>query len=142
MLVADVDEVRAGVVAAQVGATSVDPAAALDTECDVFAPCAAARVIDRATLDGLRCRIVAGAANDILAAPELAEALASRGIVYVPDFVVNAGGVIHIHALRSGWGPDKLEGSLLAIGDRVRRILARCGPHRANTGGRRRVDGI
>jgi leucine dehydrogenase len=123
VLVADVDEVRAGVVAGQVGGTTVDPAAVLNTECDVLAPCAAARVIDRATLDGLHCRIVAGAANDILAAPELADALASRGIIYVPDFVVNAGGVIHIHALRSGWGADKLEGSLLAIGDRVRRIL-------------------
>jgi leucine dehydrogenase len=49
--------------------------------------------------------------------------LARRGIVYVPDFVINAGGVIQIHALRSAWGPDKLEGSLLAIGDRVARIV-------------------
>jgi leucine dehydrogenase len=123
ILVADIDEVRAGVVAAQVGGAAVDPVAALDTECDVFAPCAAARVIDRTTIDRLQCRIVAGAANDVLAAPELADALARRGIVYVPDFVINAGGVIHIHALRAGWGDDKLEGSLLAIGDRVRRIL-------------------
>lgn len=124
VLVADVDAVRAGVVAARVGGTTVDPVAAIDTDCDVFAPCAAARVIGRSTIDRLHCRIVAGAANDVLAAPELADALASRGIVYVPDFVVNAGGVIQIHAMRSGWGPDKLEGSLLAIGDRVRRILA------------------
>ena len=124
VLVADVDAVRAGVVAAAVGGTTVDPVAAIDTQCDVFAPCATARVIGPTTIDRLRCRIVAGAANDVLSAPELAEALASRGIVYVPDFVVNAGGVIHIHAMRSGWGPDKLEGSLLAIGDRVRRILA------------------
>ena len=123
VLVADIDEVRAGVVAAQVGGTTVDPGAVLDTECDVFAPCAAARVIDGTTIDRLQCRIVAGGANDVLAAPELADALASRGIVYVPDFVINAGGVIHIHALRAGWGEDKLEGSLLAIGDRVRRIL-------------------
>jgi leucine dehydrogenase len=54
---------------------------------------------------------------------DVASMLAQRDIVYVPDFVINAGGVIHIHALRSGWGPDKLEGSLLAIGDRVDRIL-------------------
>jgi leucine dehydrogenase len=123
VLVADIDAVRAGVVAAQVGGTTVDPGAVLDTECDVLSPCASARVIDRTNIDRLRCRIVAGAANDVLAAPELADALVRRGIVYVPDFVVNAGGVIQIHALRSGWGPDKLEGSLLAIGDRVRRIL-------------------
>ena len=55
--------------------------------------------------------------------------LAQRGIVYVPDFVINAGGVIHIHALRAGWGHDKLEGSLLAIGDRVAGFWA-VRPHR------------
>ena len=81
---------------------------------------------------------MAGAANDVLAAPDLADGLASRGIVYVPDFVINAGGVIHIHALRSGWGADKLEGSLLAIGDRVRRILTDAARTGQNTGGRRR----
>jgi leucine dehydrogenase len=123
LVVADTDETRAAAVATQTGATVVDPGGALDTECDVFAPCASARVIDGMALGRLRCRIVAGAANDVLAAPDLAEGLATRGIVYVPDFVISAGGVIHIHALRSGWGSDKLEGSLLAIGDRVRRIL-------------------
>ena len=124
VLIADVDPARADSVATSVGGTTVDPMCVLDTECDVLAPCATARVIDRATLDRLRCHIVAGAANDMLATPALADELCRRGVVYVPDFVVNAGGVVHIHALRSGWGPDKLEGSLMAIGDRVRRILA------------------
>ncbi len=123
LLVADTEETRAAAIATRTGATVVDPGSALDTECDVFAPCATARVIDGTALGRLRCRIVAGAANDVLAAPDLAEGLAARSIVYVPDFVISAGGVIHIHALRSGWGSDKLEGSLLAIGDRVRRIL-------------------
>ena len=90
----------------------------------MLAPCATAKVIDRSTVDALRCRIVAGGANDVLATPDVAPTLADRGIVYVPDFVINAGGVIHIHALRAAWGPDKLEGSLLAIGDRVAAMLA------------------
>lgn len=124
VLVADVDSARADSAAVAVGGATVDPARVLETECDVLAPCATARVIDEDALGRLRCHIVAGAANDILATPELADELDRRGVVYVPDFVLNAGGVVHIHALRSGWGPDKLEGSLMAIGDRVRRILA------------------
>ena len=121
--VADVDATRAGAVARDVGGQLVDPAAAVATPCDALAPCALAKVIDTSTIDALRCRIVAGGANDVLASHDLAAALADRGIVYVPDFVINAGGVIQIHARRSGWGPDKLEGSLLAIGDRVARIV-------------------
>ncbi|MGA8369295.1 MAG: Glu/Leu/Phe/Val dehydrogenase dimerization domain-containing protein [Acidimicrobiales bacterium] len=121
--VADVDATRAGAIARDVGGRVVDPAGAVATPCDVLAPCALAKVIDTSTVDALRCRIVAGGANDVLASHDLAAALAHRGIVYVPDFVINAGGVIQIHARRSGWGPDKLEGSLLAIGDRVARIV-------------------
>ncbi len=122
--VADVAPVRAHAVARDVGGRVVAPDAALTTRCDVLAPCATAKIIDRSIVDSLRCRIVAGGANDVLATPDVAPMLADRGIVYVPDFVINAGGVIHIHALRAAWGPDKLEGSLLAIGDRVAAILA------------------
>ena len=71
--------------------------------CDVLAPCARARVISEGNVGALRCRIVAGAANDILAQRAVAELLRIRGIVYVPDFLINAGGVIQIHALRAGW---------------------------------------
>jgi leucine dehydrogenase len=121
--VADVDRARALAVARAIGARVIAPEDAVTTQCDVLAPCATAKVIDRSIVAALQCRIVAGGANDVLATHDVASMLAQRDIVYVPDFVINAGGVIHIHALRSGWGPDKLEGSLLAIGDRVDRIL-------------------
>ncbi len=123
--VADADPARARAVADETGAQTVDPVAVVTTRCDVLAPCATAKVIDRGNVGALQCRIVAGGANDVLADADLAIELAQRGIVYVPDFVINAGGVIHIHALRSGWGHDKLEGSLLAIGDRVAGVLGR-----------------
>jgi leucine dehydrogenase len=122
--VADVDPVRAHAVAREVGGRVLDPGAAVTTPCDVLAPCATAKVIDRSIVDSLQCRIVAGGANDVLATDDVAALLARRGIVYVPDFVINAGGVIQIHGLRSAWGHDKLEGSLLAIGDRVARIVS------------------
>ena len=107
----------------EIGGRVVDPQAAVSTPCDVLAPCGPAKVIGRSTVNSLQCRIVAGGANDVLATHDVATMLAHRGIVYVPDFVINAGGVIQIHALRSEWGPDKLEGSMFAIGDRVARIV-------------------
>jgi leucine dehydrogenase len=122
--VADVDQARAASLARDIGGYVLDPQAALTTACDVFAPCATARVITPSNAEALRCRIVAGGANDVLAVRGLADTLASSGIVYVPDFVINAGGVIEIHALRSAWGPDKLRESLLAVGDRVAGILS------------------
>ncbi len=121
--VADVDPVRARAVAAEFGGRVVGPGQALTTSCDVLAPCASAQVIDEAIVGDLRCHIVAGGANDVLATPGVAALLAERGILYVPDFVLNAGGVIHIHALREGWSPEKLEESVGAIGDRVARII-------------------
>jgi leucine dehydrogenase len=121
--VADADPDRAQAVARAAGGSVVAPVAAVTAPCDVLAPCATARVVDGANVDQLQCRILAGAANDVLANRQLADRLARRNIVYVPDFVINAGGVVHIHALGSSWGTDKLEGSLLAIGDRVARIL-------------------
>jgi leucine dehydrogenase len=121
--VADTDTARAQAIVKDIGGSIVEPAAAPTTPCDVFAPCAGARVISLTNVDDLRCRIVAGGANDVLASSEMATILDQRGITYVPDFVLNAGGVIHIHALRSEWDLEKLKGSLFAIGDRVARIV-------------------
>lgn len=124
LLIADVDPHRATAVATEVGGTVVAADAIATAECDVFAPCAAARVIDPTTLPRLRCRAIAGAANDLLSDPEQADRLAARGITYVPDFLVNAGGVIHIHARRSGWSDERLEREVLAIGGRAGDVLA------------------
>ncbi len=123
LLVADVDAERARAVADEVGGTVVAADAIVTAECDVFAPCAAARVIDQATLPRLRCRAIAGAANDLLSEAGLADDLVARGITYVPDFLANAGGVIHIHARRAGWTDERLTAEVTAIGTRVDRVL-------------------
>lgn len=81
------------------GATWIDdPGEAIVGDCDVLAPCALGGVIDAATVPRLRCRIVCGAANNVLADDRLAAALASRGITYAPDFIANAGGLINVYA--------------------------------------------
>ena len=121
--VADVDAGRADAVARNVGGVVVDPHDVLARPCDVFAPCASARVLDGAAIDQLRCRLVVGAANDVLAERSCAQALADRDIVYVPDFVSNAGGVLQIHAERADWDATRLDLSLADVGRRTFDLL-------------------
>jgi leucine dehydrogenase len=123
VVVADVDSERAAEVARRVGATAVKPEVAHAQACDVFAPCASARVLNRHSIPELRCALVVGAANDVLADRADATLLAERGITYVPDFVSNAGGVIHIHAERAGWDRAQLSTALAGIGRRTTELL-------------------
>jgi leucine dehydrogenase len=121
--VSDIDGGRAAAVARRVGGTVVAPEVAHTIPSDVFAPCAAARVLHAASIDELDCALVVGAANDVLATRFCAELLARRGIVYVPDFVSNAGGVLQIHAERSGWERSRLAVALAAVGQRTSDLL-------------------
>ncbi|MGV1047918.1 MAG: Glu/Leu/Phe/Val dehydrogenase dimerization domain-containing protein [Solirubrobacterales bacterium] len=123
LFVADLDEARAAALCAEIGAKVVGPGDVLSTPCEVFAPCAVARVVNPETADRLACRIVAGAANDTLADRDSGSRLAARGIAYVPDFLANAGGVVQIHGLREGWDEARLQGEVAAIGERAREVL-------------------
>jgi glutamate dehydrogenase/leucine dehydrogenase len=116
--VADVDGARAAVVAAEMGASVVAPGDVIGTECDVFAPCATGKVLTEATIPHLRCRIVAGAANNQLGVVEDGERLREAGILFAPDFVINAGGVIHLAGYETlGWDEATMTKRLEAIGD-------------------------
>jgi leucine dehydrogenase len=121
--VADTDRDRAAAVARRVNGVVVAPEAAHAIPCDVFAPCATARVLHAAAVDELDCAVVAGAANDVLAERSCAELVARRGIVYVPDFVANAGGVVQIHAERARWEASRLAVALAAVGQRTSELL-------------------
>jgi leucine dehydrogenase len=106
------------------GIKVVPPAAALTTECDVLAPCATGAVLSEASIPNLRCRVVAGAANNQLEKPSDADLLRERGIVYAPDFVINSGGVLHGGGLEEqGWSREMLDTRLAGIGDAVYEIL-------------------
>jgi valine dehydrogenase (NAD+) len=106
-----------------VPAASVEEVLAADL--DVLAPCAVGGVIDAGGAGELRCRIVCGAANNPLTGPQAAAALASRGILYVPDFLANCGGLIHVDAERLGeGGGERLQLALADAERRTREILA------------------
>lgn len=122
--VADVDGPRAQVLADELGASLLDPHEAPYADCDVFAPCAVARVLTTENASRIRAKVVAGAANDTLDSVAAGVALREAGVTVVPDFVANAGGVIQVHSGVAGWDQDTLTAALEQIGDRVSDILA------------------
>ena len=123
VIVADVDTRRASDVAARLGARVVDPHEILSTECDVLAPCALGSVVDDETLPSLRCRVIAGGANNVLAGPDHAAALEARGILYAPDFCVNAGGLIYLEEKLLGHDDEQAEGRVRQVGERVAAVI-------------------
>jgi glutamate dehydrogenase/leucine dehydrogenase len=117
-VLADLDDARASELAASLGAEATPAHRVFDTACDVFAPCATGGVLSAESIPLLRCRVVAGAANNQLATPWDAERLRARGILYAPDYVINAGGVIHLAGYeRLGWDEPRMATRLAAIGD-------------------------
>jgi leucine dehydrogenase len=99
------------------------PRSVLEAECDVYAPCAIGGVLSAESVPRLRCRIVAGSANNQLAQAEAAELLRARGILYAPDYVINAGGAIAIVGLEQlGWSGAELDAALAGIGETLRRV--------------------
>ena len=125
VLVADVDAARRDRAVRELGARVVPPERAWDTPCDVFAPCAMGGVLDADRIPGLACRMVAGSANAQLDTPEDAERLHGRGILYVPDFVVNAGGALAFALHGEGErDPATLLARMDRIGETVAAVLA------------------
>jgi leucine dehydrogenase len=107
LVVADVNDRRATAVSSSTGADVVPDDAILDVECDVLAPCALGGVLEPATVPRLRCRAVCGAANNQLADDTVDELLARRGVLYAPDFIANAGGIINIAEEFVGYSRDR-----------------------------------
>jgi glutamate dehydrogenase/leucine dehydrogenase len=127
--VADVRGDRARAVAAEVGAEVVDPADALATACDVLSPCALGGVLSASTIPALRCAAVCGAANNQLATADDAARLDGAGILYAPDYVVNAGGVINIAEETAPGGYDRARAwaRVETIADTLRRVFELAG---------------
>ena len=122
LLVSDIDPGKRAL-AEVLGATWRDPVDATLAECDVLAPCALGGAIDVTNARELRCEIVCGSANNQLADDALAGVLAERGVLYAPDFVANAGGLIHVFMELEGYSEERAVELALGIGETVARIL-------------------
>lgn len=96
IIVCDINQQRAEDLAREHGFTAVPDAGHHKLECDVYAPCARGAGVHDETLPELNCKAIAGCANNVLLEERHADALAERGIVYAPDYVINAGGIINV----------------------------------------------
>jgi len=122
LTVADLDTGKRAL-AARLGARWTTPEKAIEADVEVLAPCALGGILDDETVPRLRCRVVAGAANNQLADERIAELLAARRILWAPDFVANAGGLINIAAERDGYEPALARRRVRGIADTLREIF-------------------
>lgn len=125
LFVCDPDPGRVHLAMEQFGAHGVAEDAFAGTPCDILAPCGLGGVLNARTVAQLRCSAVAGAANHQLAYPEVADQLEARGILYAPDYVINAGGLIHAALMHRGEDPEAIRGHLSQISRRLTYLYAR-----------------
>ncbi|GLS24329.1 Glu/Leu/Phe/Val dehydrogenase dimerization domain-containing protein [Marinibactrum halimedae] len=107
------------------GATAVAPEEIYGLEVDVFAPCAMGAILNDTTLPQLSASVIAGAANNQLATPEHGERLHEMEILYTPDYVINAGGIIDIHYQRSNGSHEDSMRHVESIGETLSEIFTR-----------------
>ena len=123
-VVADVNETALRNVAAAHGSVVVGTDEIFDVECDIFAPCAMGGALNTETVTRLRCAAVVGSANNQLETEDQADQLADRGILYAPDFVANAGGIINIANEFSGYDWRRAATAIDRIHDNMTCVLA------------------
>jgi leucine dehydrogenase len=130
LTVADIDPLKAERAQREFGASIAPLDQIFSTECDVFAPCALGSALNRDTVPQLRCQIVAGAANNQLAEISMGAALMQRGILYAPDYAINAGGLVNVAQEVAGYDAEisrqrtmKIYDTILEIAERARQAM-------------------
>lgn len=124
VVVSDVDQTRLKAVADAIGGRAMTTPELLGQELDVLAPCSLGELIDEDVARSLRVRIVAGGANNPLAGDHVADVLAEREILFVPDFISNCGGLIYVASEHYGFDPDAVERQLQEAHARTAELLA------------------
>ena len=123
LIVTDIDEAKVKRVVEEFGATVVAPDAIYDAQADIYAPCALGATINDQTLPRLQVSIVAGGANNQLAEDRHGRELEAKGILYAPDFVINAGGLINVYREIAGWTEERAKRKAQEIYDSILRIF-------------------
>jgi leucine dehydrogenase len=124
LLVSDLDEGRVQLAMEQLGARPIASDALLATPCDILVPCGLGGVLNGHSALQLRCAAVAGAANNQLASSDVADTLQARGILYAPDYVINAGGLIYVALRHRGESLTNITAHLTRISLRLTEIYA------------------
>lgn len=103
----------------ELGVKAVNPNDIFSLDCDIFSPCALGQVINPQTIQIIKAKIIAGAANDQLATSELSDILDQKGILYIPDYVINAGGLIHLALQMQGQDKFAIDSAVCKIEQRI-----------------------
>ncbi len=127
LILADMDPARATETQKDLGGEIATPGGIHAAQADIYAPCAIGGTLNTETIPAIRARLICGAANNQLATPDDADALAARGILYLPDYVANGGGIINVAAeiLKIENRPAWVEQKLTTLEDTMSRILSR-----------------
>ncbi|WP_409431820.1 Glu/Leu/Phe/Val dehydrogenase dimerization domain-containing protein [Litorimonas sp. RW-G-Af-16] len=126
LVVADINQSVLEKARAEFGASVVSPETIHAQDVDVFAPCALGGAISADTVEEIKAAVIGGAANNQLATPDMGERLVAKGILYCPDYIINAGGIINVASEVSGtYDPDWVESKVLAIKNTLTEIFDR-----------------
>lgn len=123
LIVTDIKQERVDRVVKEFGAAPVGLDEIYNVECDIFAPCALGAVINDDTLPRLKCDIIAGSANNVLAEERHGDLLEERGIFYAPDYVINAGGVINVYDELMGYDRERALRRAKGIYNNIKRVV-------------------
>lgn len=123
LTIADVNDVAVGELARSIGATVISCDKIITSDVDVFAPCALGGILNETSIAYLRAGIVVGGANNQLATNADGQRLADRDILYAPDYVVNAGGIINVIAEYEGETTASVDHRVRQISERVMNIV-------------------
>lgn len=125
LIVSDIDPARVERTVLATGAEAVPSERVMEVDGDILAPCALGGTLNESSAPRIRTAIVVGAANNQLATPAIGDMLARRNVLYVPDYVANAGGVFSGCGEILGWRPAEIERRIEGIGETVRQLLER-----------------
>ena len=123
LVVSDIDSTKAAKVMKMTGAKIVEGDAIFSVDADIFSPCALGGIINDTTIPKLKVQVVAGGANNQLLEERHGDELQRRGILYTPDYVANAGGVINVYGEVAGWDAQRALDKADDIYDTVLRVF-------------------
>ncbi|SDS36487.1 leucine dehydrogenase [Halopseudomonas sabulinigri] len=124
LMVSDLDHGKVRLAEEELGAQPLALEAVYEAPCDIFSPCGLGGAINQRSIGLLRCAAVAGAANNQLVDIDMADQLDARGILYAPDYVINAGGLLHVALTHRGVAHGEIAARVKQIGERLDSVFA------------------
>lgn len=123
LIVTDIYQDLVDRIVTEFGATAVSPDEIYGVECDIYAPCALGATVNDETIPQLKCRIIAGGANNVLKEERHGDIINEKGIIYGPDYVINAGGLINVYHELMGYDPEVVMRDVKKIYDRILKVI-------------------